>query len=113
MHETGLAQEIIEILQDVMCEHQNQRLLTAHIDVGELVAVMPESLHLAYEALTSDTALQNSKLQLHILPILSCCRSCKKEFNVTSFQFGCPHCGSTELVVLSGNEFQITAIEIE
>jgi hydrogenase nickel incorporation protein HypA/HybF len=113
MHEMGLAQEMIDILLGVMKDHSGKRLKTVYVDVGELVAVVPDSLQMAYQMLTADGPLQQSVLQINVLPVRSECRTCQKEFDVHSFQFCCPDCQSTQLHILSGEEFKISAVEIE
>ena len=113
MHETGLAAEIVNIVEKIMKEHKGRRLKTVHVQVGELVAVVPESLRLAYQALSANTALEASSLDIQIIPISAHCRTCRKKFDVQSFQFACPSCHSTELEIVSGNELCVSSLEVE
>ncbi len=58
MHEMSLAQNILEIVQDTMSREKLNgpgKLREVAVQVGELVAVVPESLEFCFNVLTENT----------------------------------------------------------
>lgn len=113
MHEMSIAQNIIDIVNETLRDYPNARVEKVVVDVGVLTAVVPESLEFCYQAITAETPLENSVLEIHSIPVRVKCRACNKESSLDSFIFVCPRCGSSELTELSGRELNIRHIEVE
>jgi hydrogenase nickel incorporation protein HypA/HybF len=112
MHELSIAQSIIDIVDETL-NGENAKLLEISVEIGELVAVVPESLEFCYNVITENTKYSGSKLDITILPLKSKCKNCKKEFQIEKFTFICPYCESSELDVLQGQELKIRHLEVE
>ena len=112
MHELSIAQSIIDIVDETLNGEDN-KLLEVSVEIGELVAVVPDSLEFCYNVITENTKYAGSKLDIKILPLTSKCKNCKKEFQIVKFTFVCPHCDSSELDVLQGQELRISHLEVE
>jgi hydrogenase nickel incorporation protein HypA/HybF len=112
MHELSIAQNILDIVDETM-NGESGRLLEVAVEIGELVAVVPESLEFCYDVLTENSKYAGSKLIIKILPVLANCRNCDTEFQVEKFNFTCPTCKSTELHMLQGKELKISHLEVE
>jgi len=113
MHEMSIAHDIIAIVNETLKSHPDSRVKTVHLSVGEMVAVVPELLHHAYSAMTSETPLQNSALDIDIIPITAVCSSCQHKFGLDEFEFACPVCNSSDIRILTGNDFYIKELEVE
>lgn len=113
MHEMSIAQSVLEIVNDTLQQNPGSKLKKVVVKVGELVAVVPDSLQFCYQALTADTPLQGSELVIEVIPVAAYCQDCGKEFKIDSFFFVCPHCESTNVKVLSGQELQVSELEVE
>ncbi len=113
MHEMSIAENLLNILTEILREHPEYRIQKVFVEVGELVAVVPESLRFCYQALTEDTPLQDSELVIKVIPIRIRCQECRQEHTVENFLFRCPSCGSSSLKELSGREFAIKSLEVE
>lgn len=113
MHEMSIAQNIIEIVTDTVKEHPNARVEKVVVDVGVLTAVVPESLEFCYTAIIAGTPLENSRIEIHTIPVRVKCHQCQEESSLDSFIFECPNCGSSKLTELSGRELNIRHIEVE
>jgi hydrogenase nickel incorporation protein HypA/HybF len=111
MHEMSIAQSIVEIVGEVTAG-KTESVEQVFVDVGTLVAVVPDSLEFCYEAITAGTALESSKLVIREIPIRVQCSDCRHSSEVESFVFRCPSCDGRSLQVLSGNEFSVTEIEV-
>jgi len=109
----SIAQNIIEIVEDISRENGVKNVKKVIVKIGKLVAVVPDSLLFCYETLTTGTHLENSELKINILPIMGKCNSCGKEFEVESYIFACPFCESTEVKILQGQELNISELEVD
>jgi hydrogenase nickel incorporation protein HypA/HybF len=113
MHEMSIAQSVLEIVNDTLQQNPGSKLKKVVVKVGELVAVVPDSLQFCYQALTTDSPLEGSELVIEVIPVAASCQDCGKEFKVDSFFFVCPHCESAQVKVLSGQELQVSELEVE
>jgi hydrogenase nickel incorporation protein HypA/HybF len=112
MHEMSLAQNILDIVDEYM-KNEEGKLMEVAVEVGELVAVVPESLTFCYEALVENTPYHESKIAIKVLPLSALCKNCSNSFNIEDFKFECPHCTSTDVIVESGQELRISHLEVE
>ena len=110
MHELSIAREIIAIVDDELARLHLRRVITVNIRLGVMNSVVPEALAFSFEAAVTGTDLDGARLEIKTIPIKGCCRSCRQEFIVKEFQFICPHCGSSRLEVIEGEELEIDHI---
>jgi hydrogenase nickel incorporation protein HypA/HybF len=89
------------------------RVLAVHVRVGKLRQVVPETLQFCYEAATRDTALAGSRLVIEAVPATARCRECRAEFAVEENWFECPRCQTVGAELLTGQELDLTSIELE
>jgi hydrogenase nickel incorporation protein HypA/HybF len=113
MHELSLAQSIIEIVDDILSEENHNELKEVVVDIGELIAVVPESLQFCYAVLIEQTAYRESKLTINILPIEAECKTCHHQVKIDKFNFRCPQCNSQELEIIQGNELNVRYLEVD
>ena len=109
----AIAQQIVGIVEETLKTYPDAKCKTVHIRIGELTAVIPESLTFAYQAITTDTPLSESKLEIESLPIRAQCKSCSKQFGVEEFEFLCPHCRSQDIEILQGRELHVEKLELD
>ncbi len=112
MHELSIAQNIVDIIDETL-NGEPVKLLEVSVQIGELVAVVPESLDFCYNVITENTKYAGSKLTINILPLMSKCRNCSRKSHIKMFTFICPHCESSDLEVLQGQELLISHLEVE
>jgi hydrogenase nickel incorporation protein HypA/HybF len=96
MHEMSIAQSVLEIVNDTLQQNPGSKLKKVVVKVGELVA-----------------PLEGSELVIEVIPVAASCQDCGREFKVDSFFFVCPHCESAQVKVLSGQELQVSELEVE
>jgi hydrogenase nickel incorporation protein HypA/HybF len=111
MHEMSIAQNIVEIVDDAS-GGKPDIVEQVFVDVGTLVAVVPDSLEFCYSAITAGTPLEQSRIVIRVIPVRVHCAECDRTSEVESFVFRCPGCDGTSLQVLSGNELSVTEIEV-
>lgn len=113
MHEMSIAQSILDIVHEYMSKENGQILREVAVEIGELVAVVPDSLTFCYEVIVEDTPYKDSKLNIQIIPLSGTCSDCSKSFKIKNFEFNCPNCDSTNLQVKGGQELRISHLEVD
>jgi len=111
MHELSIAQSILDIIMEEMRKHNVERIASVRLKIGEMSAVVPESLTFCWSIVTKDTPAEGSRLDIVSLPIQAKCISCGNVFIVENYVYVCPDCGSGDLAILSGKELQIQDFE--
>ena len=113
MHETSIAQSIIESVEEFAKERNYERIKAVNVRVGKMTAVLPDALLFAFDALKEKTSLENARLIIKDIPITLSCRECKATFRPDAIRLSCPKCGSIKTDVLAGKELDIESIEVE
>ena len=118
MHEMSLTTSLLAIVREEMEKHGSPRLVSVTLRYGPLANVVPESLSMAFEVLTSGTDMEGVRLLLEEEPVRLACGDCRREFSPVgapvSLFASCPHCGE-EIghQVLSGKGLYIDHLEVE
>ncbi len=114
MHELGIVQNIIDIIEEQMKIHSAKRLVGVELEFGAMTAVMPDAIEFAFTALTKDSPLEGAGLSITIIPIKAVCLDCGHEPVLDTFIPFCPICSSGVLSIVEGkDEMKIVSIEIE
>ena len=113
MHEMSIAQSILDIVDEYMTKENGRKLTEVAIEVGELTAVVPDSLTFCYEALVENSPYRDSKIHIKIIPLTGICAKCSKSFKIKNFEFACPDCQSSSIDVKGGQELRISHLEVE
>lgn len=109
MHELGITENIIEI---ALKHAQDQQIKQITLEIGQLTAILPDSIELCFEACRQDTPLAATTLKIIEVPGKARCRQCGAEFAITQ-PFGLCECGSIDLDFIQGQELQIKELEME
>ena len=112
MHEMSIAQSLLEIIREEMAQHDAKVLKSVRLHIGQLSAIVPDSLSFCFEIMTSGTELEGAKLIMEIIPLRGVCRECSQEFEIRDYTFECPHCDSREIDAISGQELSIVEMEV-
>ena len=113
MHEMSIAQSILDIVDEYMTNENGRKLLEVAVEVGELTAVVPDSLIFCYESLVDSSPYRDSKIRINVIPLTGTCPDCSKSFKIEKFEFLCPTCQSSNISVDGGQELRITHLEVE
>jgi len=113
MHELGIAQDILDIVQQYVPEEQAAGVRAVKVRVGQLAGVVAESLDFSFQAIVSGTPWQAARLDIQKVPTVAACRQCNGRFEVEDVAFMCPECGSTNISLVSGTDLQVVEIEME
>ena len=113
MHELSLAQSLLEIVLEEGKRHGMNRVKTVRLQVGEMAAVVPDSLSFCFEMLSQETPASGALLEMETVPVVARCNQCHEVFEVEKHVFVCPQCGDSSLDLLSGRDLTVMSIEGE
>ncbi|NMC59284.1 MAG: hydrogenase maturation nickel metallochaperone HypA [Candidatus Methanofastidiosa archaeon] len=118
MHELSLADGILKtVLQAAQKEGAN-KIKSIKIEMGEILLVNSEQLTFCFDIISRDTIAEGAELDITFLKPRVVCNKCGKEFDIVSdddlpiLSMIC-ECGSNDLTILSGREFNIKSMKIE
>jgi hydrogenase nickel incorporation protein HypA/HybF len=112
MHELSIAQNILDIIGEHISGEQRGQIKSIKLKVGEQAGVVPESLEFCFNSLIDGTSLHGAVLEIERVPFMVKCSSCGRSSISESGILFCSVCGGSDVVLISGNELQITAIEV-
>ena len=117
MHELAFCQSILKTLKEELVQkglcHTGLKVKRVKLVVGVLHALIPESLKLAWGALTAEEeGFTTSELEVLFKPLRIYCKQCKAESELKEPFLICPRCQSSALSTLSGEELYIESIEV-
>ncbi len=108
MHEMAITQSVV----DAVCEHAaGRRVHSVKLEVGELCAVVPDSMQFCFELATQGTVADGALLDLDVQPGAARCRTCQRQFELHDLILLCP-CGSADVEVMAGRDLRILSMEV-
>lgn len=110
MHELGVVIEVVKTVENVVAQNNLSEVDTIVLQIGELSSMIPRYIESCFPAAVDGTILENTKLEIEVIPANALCQDCNKVFNVIENKNQCPHCGSIHAKLLSGKEFNIKEI---
>ena len=114
MHEMGIAMQIVEIAAASIPEHlKNSRVQGVYLKIGKLSSVVPDSLRFCFDIVSKDSAVAGATLYIEEIPVTARCKSCDNHWTIDVPAFSCPGCGSGTIELISGQELDISSIEVE
>lgn len=114
MHEMGIAMELADIaIQSIPSALEGSRVRQIHLAVGQLTAVIPDTLRFCFDMVAKNTPLEGAELMIETLPVKARCSACNTCTTLLEPIFVCPACHSGDMEILSGRELDIISISID
>jgi hydrogenase nickel incorporation protein HypA/HybF len=113
MHELGIAESLLEIIQDESKKHGLLRVNQVRLRIGALSTVVPEALSFSFEVISQGTLAEGAHLVMEEVPVTGHCQDCNADFEIDNSWFLCPQCGGALVMLVSGKELEIVDIEGE
>jgi hydrogenase nickel incorporation protein HypA/HybF len=120
MHELSIASSIVESVLEFAAKKEVRKVLEVKLLIGELMAVESEQLRFCYAAITRETAMEDSSLEIEQVEATVSCQHCsfrgRPKYWEDALSFGpiatlqCPECGKVAESV-QGKECAIKAIK--
>lgn len=108
MHELALCEAIVDTVTRYADGQQVQRV---EVRIGYFRQVVPDSLQFSWELLTDGTSLAGTALVIDHVPAVLSCRGCGQESTLDAPILLCGSCDSSDVTLITGEEFMIAAIE--
>ena len=113
MHEVGLMQDALDIVEDHARRGGAKRVLAIRLKVGDDSGVAVDSLQLAFDALVANTIAEDARLDIEKGPVVCYCPRCDREFTPDGIFYECPRCETWTADVRAGREFQVVSVEVD
>ena len=111
MHELGVIIEVVNQVEMFAKNNGVDKIDTLVLQIGELSSMIPEYMKKLYPAAVEGTILQNSRLEIEIIPGNGLSKSCRQVINLLKESGTCPSCGKKSFELLTGREFYIKEIQ--
>lgn len=112
MHELTVTQSVL----DIACKHAEKAHAKAVTDIylviGRLSSIVDDSVQFYWDFISKGTLCEHAQLHFQRKPAILVCLECKNEYTLDDNLTPCPQCGSANVRVLSGDEFNLESIEI-
>ncbi len=112
MHEYGVTESIIRIVEDKAKEAGVTKVTSIHIVVGALTGFVPDCIRFYYDTMSKNTIAEGATLEFEELPLRLRCRSCADVFEPITREWKCPACGAPEIDIEGGRELYIKEMEV-
>lgn len=111
MHEVSLCRQVA---RTVTRATGTRRVLAVHLDVGQARQVVPEAMQHAWGFVVRGTTLSGATLHLRTVPAVLRCEDCGADRTLDrSYGFACTDCRSARTRLISGEEFVLTAVDVD
>lgn len=112
MHELGIVFHIIKSVERVAAENDLEKVSAVVLELGEVSGVVPDYLTDCWKWAAAKTELvEGSELRIEMLPAMTRCDGCGRDYPTVAHGKTCPHCQSGNTWLLTGNEVNIKEIE--
>jgi hydrogenase nickel incorporation protein HypA/HybF len=108
MHELSITQTIIETVIEAAQGAPVQRIV---LEIGELSAILPESIRFCFEACTPNTPLAGTTLDILTVAGRGRCRACGHEMAMDIPYGVCELCDGMAIDIISGQGLVIKSME--
>ncbi len=112
MHELSIAQNILEIVGEHLPAGEFRRVKCVKVKVGDGAGVVPDSLEFCFNVIIAGTSMEGAVLEIEPVPFVMKCNSCGNISTNEGEIFICSFCNGNDLTMISGNELQVSAIEL-
>ena len=76
MHELSIASAVVDSILEFVAERSIKRVIAVRVAIGELSHVEEEQLRFSYMAITQETPIQDSALEIERIPAMVRCYQC-------------------------------------
>ena len=112
MHELGVVFHCIKQIKEIAEANNVTKIGSVTIEIGEVSTVIPYYFEDCWNwAIKKEDLLVDSKLKIDVIPAVTHCEDCLKDYPTVAHGKTCPHCGSPNTFLLQGNELFIKQIE--
>jgi hydrogenase nickel incorporation protein HypA/HybF len=113
MHEFSMVRSLLGQVIKIATENGGGMVKEIRVRCGPLAGVEPMLMQTAFESLRGQWGMDDAELRIAEEPLVVDCRGCGDRFEPVKFRFVCPHCGSTDTLVVCGDRTIIESVELD
>lgn len=111
MHELGIVFYIIKDVKQAAEENHVDHVSTVVMDIGEVSTIVPHLLTDCWRwAADKEDLLKGCELEINIIPAVTHCDGCQRDYETVKHGKVCPYCNSQNTWLLRGNEVEINRL---
>lgn len=110
MHELSIAAALLVQVEELARANGLVRVGVVRVQVGARRQVVPESLAMAFEAVSLGTLAEGAVLEQTEVPMQARCRACAADYAPSLRDFRCPVCGQAAAEITAGNDITIASL---
>lgn len=113
MHELAVTEQILNLaLRHARDAHASQ-VTDLHLQIGALSTIIDDSIQFYWDIISQGSLCQGAILHFDRVPATLHCHSCGQNYTLEHELTTCPSCNGIQVQIVSGQEFQLTSINIE
>lgn len=113
MHELGIAQAIIDVVEEEARRAGARRVVSITLSIGELSGVVEHYLRFCFPMVAAGTLAEGAELVVEPVPGEGYCHACERSFHLSGLLDRCPGCGGFANEVRAGQELEVADLEVE
>ncbi len=112
MHELGIVMNVLEQVDALAAEYKAEKITKVTMEVGEVSTIVPDLFTDAFNWAKKKTDyLTDAALEMIIIEGRTYCRNCGETYRTTEHGKTCPHCGSGDTYLVTGDQVVIKDID--
>jgi hydrogenase nickel incorporation protein HypA/HybF len=112
MHELSLAQELVERLEEVARREGAVRIVSIRLVLGALSGVDLDAFEFAFPEVARGSLAEGAELLVEERPVSVRCRRCRDLSEPGYPALRCEKCGSGDVEIVTGREFDVLSMEV-
>jgi hydrogenase nickel incorporation protein HypA/HybF len=113
MHEVSLIENVIALVEQERAKQAFVRVNVIKLKVGALGHAEPEALRFCFEAVTSGTIADGSRLEIEVIPGEGWCADCRDNVRLDERFGACPVCEGDRVRMTGGDGLRLAEMEVE
>ena len=111
MHELGIVFHIAKQVEEVAAENDVKHISKVVLQIGEVSTVIPDYLLDVWNwNCKKSEVLKDCELAIETIHAVTFCEDCKQEYGTVEHGKICPHCGSENTYLVTGNEVMLKEV---
>lgn len=108
MHELGTLLTVVDTVDEIIEDNGLTDVESITLEIGEVSGILPDFLYKCWDfARGKSRYSKRAELIVNMLPAVTRCNSCGGEYETVRHGKVCPECGSSDTVLVCGNEYNI------
>jgi hydrogenase nickel incorporation protein HypA/HybF len=113
MHELSVTESILEIALRHATQVEAKKINNLYIIIGNLASIVDDSIQFYWDLISQGTIAENAILHFERIPTKMECLDCKNIYFPEQGELLCPICHGINIKIIQGEEFYLSAIDVE